>query len=135
MAQELGIDNEDMGVFWMAWSDMARLFAELTICRLLPGHLEARQGGWLPSIFGAGQALTLEVFAHSRVELALHQEPHSDRGEASLRTMIDVGFAVLKQGADGSLSLVAVAERSVQACVWASATLEQERIVDRSHPS
>ena len=31
-----------------------------------PEYLEARQGGWLPSVFGAGQALMVEVYAHTQ---------------------------------------------------------------------
>jgi len=131
LKQQLGIEREDSGVFWMAWPDLCRLFAELTVCRLLHHHLEARQGGWLPSVFGLGQALTVEVFAHSHVELALHQEPHSDRGEKGIQTLIDVGFAVMKQQSDGSLSLVTAAERSLQASVCASATLEQDDFVSK----
>ena len=211
LKQELGIEREDSGVFWMAWSDFTRLFAEITVCRLLPNHMEARQGGWLPSVFGAGQvarmqptrpslraprsvplaacrlplaacrlplaacrlplapacmprstyhwpfavlitgchvlpaclplvacvtrvftsdpvwqALTMEVFAHSRVELALHQEPHSDRGEKAISSLVDLGFVVMKQGGDGSLTLVTHSERIIASQVCASATLEQD---------
>ena len=61
--QQLGLDKEDEGVFWMSWADFTRLFAEVCVCRLLPGHLEARQGGWLPSVFGPGQAIEIEVYA------------------------------------------------------------------------
>lgn len=115
----------------MSWHDFCRLFTEITVCRLLPDHLEARQGGWLPSVFGAGQALTVEVFAHSRVELALHQEPHSDRGENAISTHLDLGFAVMKEAADGSLSLVTSAERTLQSSVCSSATLEQDDVVSK----
>jgi len=131
LKQELGIDNEDSGVFWMTWNDFGRLFAELTVCRLLPDHLEARQGGWLPSIFGAGQALTVEVFAHSRIEVALHQEPHSDRGETAISTLVDLGFVVMKQAADGALTLVTACERTLASSVCASATLEQDDFTSR----
>ena len=40
--------------------------------------------------------------------------------------MVDLGFVVMKQGADGALSLVTHAERSVASQVCASATLEQD---------
>ena len=45
----LGFDHEDRGVFWMRVADVAAYFVELTVCRLLPEHLEARCYGWLPS--------------------------------------------------------------------------------------
>ena len=76
LKQELKLDQEDSGVFWMAWDDFCVYFAELAVCRLLPEHVEARQGGWLSSIFNAGNALALEVFAHTQLELTVHQEAH-----------------------------------------------------------
>ena len=75
--QQLKTDTEDAGVFWMSWSDFTRLFAEVCVCRVLPQHLEARQGRWLASIFGAGQAMEVEVYAHTQLELTVHQEAHS----------------------------------------------------------
>ena len=68
----------------MSWGDFTRLFAELTICRLRPDYVEARQGGWLPSVFGAGQALAIEVYAHTQLELAVHQEVSSTPPAPSL---------------------------------------------------
>ena len=96
---QLRTDTEDSGVFWMSWADFTRLFAEVCVCRVLPNHLEARQGGWLPSIFGAGQAMEVEVYAHTQLELTVHQEAHSNRGESSFATLKDLGCAVLRLGA------------------------------------
>ena len=39
--QALKTDAEDKGVFWMAWGDFCKYFAELTICRLRPERVEA----------------------------------------------------------------------------------------------
>ena len=41
--EELRPEREDEGVFWMAWDDFFKFFAELTVCRLLPDHLEVEQ--------------------------------------------------------------------------------------------
>ena len=38
--EQLRPSEEDEGVFWMLWEDFFRFFAELTVCRLLPDHLE-----------------------------------------------------------------------------------------------
>jgi len=114
--QALAIDHEDSGVFWMTWADFLRLFAEVTICRLRTDYVDARVGGWLPSVFGAGQAVMVEVYAHTQLELSVHQEMHSNRGESAIATLVDLGVAVMKVGGgDGGgddLSLVARGERA-----------------------
>eukprot|EP00935_MAST-01C_sp_MAST-1C-sp1_P002725 g2725.t1 len=97
LKKDLGLDREDDGVFYMSWHDFTYFFHNLTICRLLPDYLEARQGGWLPSIFNAGQAVALDVYAHTEVEVTAHQEAHVARyGDASIGTRVDLGVAVLK---------------------------------------
>ena len=40
------------------------------------------------SALNAGQALSLEVFAHTQLELAVHQEPHVVRGENSFALLL-----------------------------------------------
>ena len=146
----LGLDKEDSGVFWMAWADFTRLFAEVCVCRLMPNHLEARQGGWLPSVFGAGQAVEIEVYAHTQVELSLHQEAHSNRGEASFATLKDLGLAVIKLPGDTSAfgddgggggggsgggsvhgTLVAYGERSAHSSLSIDTTLESDGFTNR----
>ena len=62
------------GVFWMSFDDFAKYFIELTVCRLLPDHVEARRGGWLPSRFNCGEALAIEVYARTSVAVTAHQE-------------------------------------------------------------
>ena len=123
-------DDEDKGVFWMAWADFLSYFGELTICRLLPERVEARQGGWLSSIFNAGNALALEVFAHTHLELTVHQEAHITRGETSFATLLDLGLVVLKEGRgpERSWSLVAESERTLKPSGQLEATLEQDDV-------
>lgn len=94
--EALGIDREDSGVFWMAVSDFLEYFVELTVCRLLKGHLEARSSGWLASAFNGGQALCIETYARNAVEVACYQEPHAVRGEDAASTAVDLGVALLK---------------------------------------
>ena len=67
----------------MGWTDFIRLFAEVAVCRLAQDKLEAREGGWLPSVFNAGQAVSIEVYARTQVDIAMHQEPHRSRGESA----------------------------------------------------
>merc|ERR1711871_14974 len=139
--QELGLDKEDSGVFWMSWTDFTRLFAEVTVCRLRPDHLEARQGGWLPSIFGAGQAMEIEVYAHTQLELTLHQEAHANRGEGAISTLKDLGVAVLKLADQAShpepgsqteaMSLVHWGERMPHTSVSIDTTLESDGFTSR----
>ena len=62
------------GVFWMSFDDFATYFIELTVCRLLPDHVEARRTGWLPSRFNCGEALAIEVYARTSVAVTAHQE-------------------------------------------------------------
>ena len=93
--------QEDGGVFWMTWDDFRTYFAEVTVCRLRPEYVEARQGGWLPSVFGAGQAVAIEVYARTQLELTIHQESHTNRGETSFATHIDLGLAVMREGGAG----------------------------------
>ena len=62
------------GVFWMSFDDFAKYFIELTVCRLLPDHVEARRTGWLPSRFNCGEALAIEVYARTSVAVTAHQE-------------------------------------------------------------
>lgn len=126
LKEHLKIDQEDKGVFWMAWSDFCKYFGEVTVCRMLPHMMEGRESGWLPSCFNAGQMLSLEAFARTEVELTLHQEPHRHRGVEGMATFVDIGLALLKEELDGSYSLVAHAERSVAAQVQLSAFLEQD---------
>lgn len=126
LKQELKTEQEDKGVFWMAWSDFCDFFGEVTVCRMLPQMMEGRESGWLPSCFNAGQMLTLEAFARTQVELTLHQEPHRNRGVEGMGTFVDIGLALLKEELDGTYSLVAHAERSVAAQVQISASLEQD---------
>ena len=150
----LGIDSEDGGVFWMGWADFITYFAEVTVCRLRSDYLEARQGGWLPSVFGCGQAVVIEVYAHTKLELTLHQESHANRGEASIATLVDLGAAVVKLdqmgdagggggvgggggggGGDGAassgLSLVAYGERGPASSVSLDTTLELDGFTSR----
>ena len=147
LKQEVGLDKEDSGVFWMSWGDFCKLFAEVCICRLLPEHLEARQGGWLPSVFGCGQAIEVEVYAHTQLELTLHQEAHSNRGEASFATLKDLGVAVLKHpspmmdyntGVETAPppnavaeKLVAYAERTPYSSVSLDCSLESDGFINR----
>ena len=58
----------------MSWDNFLRLFAEVTICRLRPDYVDARQGGWLPSVFGCGQGILIEVYARTQLELSIYQE-------------------------------------------------------------
>ena len=110
----------------MAWDDFCKYFGELTICRLLPDRVEARQGGWLSSIFNAGNALALEVFAHTHLELTVHQEAHITRGETSFAMLLDLGLVVLKQErGDQGWSLVGESERTLKPSGQLEATLEQ----------
>jgi hypothetical protein len=79
------------------WPEFCDYFAELTVCRLLEaGQPEARQQGWLASAFNAGEAVSIETYARTRVELCAYQEGSATRGEAALRTMVDIGLVVLK---------------------------------------
>jgi len=80
----------------MAWDDFYRLFAEVCVCRLVPELMEGRETGWLASVFNAGQAVTLEVYARANVEVTLHQEPHASRGADAAPTLVDIGLAILK---------------------------------------
>ena len=50
-----------------------RYIGVLEVCHLLPDHVEARQTGWLPSCFNPGQALAIEVYARTKVEISMHQ--------------------------------------------------------------
>lgn len=131
LRQELKTDDEDKGVFWMAWDDFCKYFGELTICRLLPDRVEARQGGWLSSIFNAGSALALEVFAHTHLELTVHQEAHITRGETSFAMLLDLGLVVLKQERDQGWSLVGESERTLKPSGQLEATLEQDDVTTR----
>ena len=137
LKQELRTDDEDKGVFWMAWADFLSYFGELTICRLLPERVEARQGGWLSSIFNAGNALALEVFAHTHLELTVHQEAHITRGETSFATLLDLGLVVLKEGRgpERSWSLVAESERTLKPSGQLEATLEQDDVTTQAAPT
>ena len=108
------------------------------MCRLLPDQLEARQGGWLSSVFNAGQGLSIEAFAHTRLELTVHQEPHVTRGESSFALLLDLGLAVLKQSSDGpdgagggEWKLVAEAERTLKPSGCLQVTLEQDAFTTR----
>ena len=92
----LGLDGEDRGVFWMAVGDFLNYFVELTVCRLLKDRLEARSSGWLASAFGSGEALLVEAYARTAVEVAAYQEPHAVRGETAQDTAVDLGVALLK---------------------------------------
>ena len=94
--QQLKLSHEDQGVFWMGMDDFFKLFAEITVCRMLDDHLEARLPGWLASAFGPGEALALDVFKHTRIEVTAYQEGHSSRGEGSHKTLVDLGVCVLK---------------------------------------
>lgn len=107
---QLKTDTEDSGVFWMSWADFTKLFAEVCVCRLKPDAIEARQGGWLPSIFGAGMAMEVEVYAHTQLELTVHQEAHSNRGESSFATLKDLGCAVLRLGANDPFAIAGESE-------------------------
>jgi len=90
------VDDEDAGVFWMSIGDFLEYFVELTVCRLLPQHLEARTFGWLASAFGAGEAVVIETYSRNAIELATYQEAHASRGEDSITTAVDLGLALIK---------------------------------------
>ena len=94
--QQLRLAHEDEGVFWMEMADFYKYFAEITVCRMLDDSMEARLPGWLASAFGCGDALAVEVFAHTHVEVTAYQEAHSSRGESSHGTQVDLGVCVLK---------------------------------------
>jgi hypothetical protein len=36
------MEREDDGVFWMSWTEFVHFFTNITVCRLLPDHVEAR---------------------------------------------------------------------------------------------
>jgi len=141
--EELRIEQEDSGVFWMTWADFTTYFAEITVCRLMPDYMEAREGGWLPSVFGAGQAVAIEVYAHTKLELTLHQEAHSNRGENAIHTQIDLGAVVMRVDANGvdanapagdvlsPSALVAHGERSPTSSVSLDTTLENDGSTSR----
>ena len=127
-----------------SWADFQRFFAEVTICRLRTDYVDARQGGWLPSVFGAGQAVMVEVYARTQLELTIHQEQHTNRGESAIATMVDLGVAVMKvggggaDGADGggggggeALTLVARGERTPSSSVSVDTPLELDGFTSR----
>ena len=131
LKKEVGLDGEDSGVFWMRWDDFLTCFLEVTVCKLLPEeeypqHQEMRVGGWLPSAFNAGQAVSIDAFAHTRCELSVYQEQHSERGEGSFALLLDIGLTVLKKTTDGSWELVETAERTLKPSCALSVTLEQD---------
>ncbi|KAJ8601962.1 hypothetical protein CTAYLR_004457 [Chrysophaeum taylorii] len=123
---ELGLDKEDQGVFWMRVSDFAKYFVELTVCRLVPeSYLDARAAGWLASRFGAGDAVCIDVYSRTSVEVAVHQEAHARRGEEAEHTAVDLGLAVVKL--DQNRSLVASSKRMThRAGATCDATFEQD---------
>ena len=125
------LEGEDEGVFWMSWVDFFRFFAELTVCRILKDTMESREGGWLPSIFNAGAAVSLEVYARTNVHLSLHQEPHRSRGAGAMPTLVDLGMVVLKDEGNSHYTLVEHAERTLDSNVTLSASLEQDSHASR----
>lgn len=126
---DLGIFNEDPGVFWMPVSSMPAYFVELTVCRILPAeHLEARASGWLASAFGSGDAVAIDVYARSTVEVAVYQEAHARRGVEASTTAVDLGLALIRS--DGTL--VASSKRQAhRAGAALDATLDQDDVPTR----
>ena len=93
--------SEDDGVFWMAWTDFCRLFAEITVCRLLPNHLEARQvGGHLRQFdqqardpgdrFPGIVAVLANQSACPRTVDELFRQPHVERRQRRLAIRHDI---------------------------------------------
>lgn len=132
--EELGLEAEDKGVFWMRCADLAAYFVELTVCRVVPASfLEVRATGWLASRFGAGDAVRIDIYERTAIELVLYQEAHADRGERAAKTALDLGVAVLKlvkrDGESHAVELVASSRRVAQAGGAAcDATLEQDDV-------
>lgn len=132
--EDLGLEAEDKGVFWMRCADLAAYFVELTVCRVVPeSFLEVRATGWLASRFGAGDAIRVDIYERTAIELVLYQEAHADRGERAAKTALDLGVAVLKlvkrDGEAQAVELVASSRRVTQTVGAAcDATLEQDDV-------
>jgi hypothetical protein len=76
-------------------------------------------------------------------QIAMHQEAHSNRGEASFATLKDLGIAVLKLatpnadaaefgGGAQTNTLVAYAERTAHSSVSVDTTLESDGFTNKS---
>ena len=127
--------NDDQGVFWLRVEDLVNYFAELTVCRLLPDRVEARSSGWLASAFGPGQAIAVEAYARTALDIAVYQEPHKNRGVQSSTTAIDLGLALVKLPVNSDQQhprVVASAKRQVdRAGATCDATLELDAYASR----
>jgi len=130
----LGVDREDAGTFWMSFEDFVRFFASVEVCRVRPPRFqEVRTRGWLASAFGAGEAMAVNSFARTELDVAIYQEGHSDRGGTGARTLLDLGMLVVKTGAvdddagsAGDLQVVGFAKRAVSEQAFLTTTLEQD---------